>query len=109
MNPKPAEIYVVDLGATAKIRPAVVVSREDKNPPRAIAVLVPLTTRFRGSAYEVPLGKLGFLHNESWVNVQGITALGHERIGRRLGRVTKPQMEAIRSALAYMLELSFSP
>jgi mRNA interferase MazF len=106
VNPKPGEISVVDLGVAAKVRPANVVSREDPNSPRAIAVLVPLTTQFRGSAYEVSLGKLGFLHKESWVNVQGITALGHERIGRRLGRVTQLQLEKIRAALAYLLELS---
>lgn len=40
------------------------------------------------------------------MNVQGITALGYERIGRRLGRVTQLQLEKIRAALAYLLELS---
>jgi mRNA interferase MazF len=109
VSPKPSEVYVVDLGMQAKIRPAVVVSREDKDSPRAIVVLVPLTTQFRGSAYEVPLGKLAFLHKESWANVQGIAALGHEKLGRRLGSVTRQQMEKIRGALAYLLELSNSP
>jgi mRNA interferase MazF len=102
-------MYVVDLAMSAKVRPAIVVSREDKNSPRAIAVLVPLTTQFRGSVYEVPLGKLAFLHQESWVNVQGITAVGYERIGRRLGLVTRSQMDKIRGALASLLELPFSP
>jgi mRNA interferase MazF len=57
VNTKPGEVYLVDLGMAAKVRPAVVVSRYDPDSPRALAVLVPLTTENRGSAYEIPLGK----------------------------------------------------
>lgn len=57
MNPKPGEIYLVDLGMVAKVRPAVVVSRHDPDSLRALAILVPLTTEYRGSDYEVSLGK----------------------------------------------------
>ena len=68
MNPKPGEIYLVDLGMVAKVRPAVVVSRADPDSPRALSILVPLTTENRGSAYEVSLGKLRFLNKDSWVS-----------------------------------------
>jgi len=66
MSPKPGEIYLVDLGMAGKVRPAVIVSREDPDSPRAIALCVPLTTQNRESAYEVALGKLRFLDKESW-------------------------------------------
>lgn len=72
MNPRPGEIYLVDSGMVAKVRPAVVVSRADPDSPRARSILVPLTTETRGSNYEVSLGKPRFLNKDSWANVQGI-------------------------------------
>ncbi len=105
MNPVPGELYLVDLGMVGKVRPAVVVSREDADSPRAIVICVPLTTQNRGSAYEVPLGKLKFLDKESWVNVQGVMSVGHERLVRKLGRIAVGQLVQVRAALRFALEL----
>ena len=85
MNPAPGELYLVDLGMIGKVRPAVILSREDADSPRAVAICAPLTTQNRGSAYEVPLGKLKFLDKESWINVQGLMSVGHEKLIRKLG------------------------
>jgi mRNA interferase MazF len=38
MNPKPGEVWLVDLGLTAKTRPVVVVSRYDSASPRALVL-----------------------------------------------------------------------
>ena len=105
MNPLAGELYLVDLGMVGKVRPAVVVSREDPESPRALAVCVPLTTENRGSAYEVALGKLKFLNKESWVNVQGLMSLGHEKWIRRLGQLPASQMEQVKTALRFALDL----
>lgn len=75
MSPASGELYLIDLGMVGKVRPAVVVSRQDADSPRAIAICAPLRTRNRSSAYEVALGKLKFLDKESWVNVQGIMSV----------------------------------
>jgi mRNA interferase MazF len=72
MNPKPGEVWLVDLGLAAKMRPVVIVSRYDPNPPRALVIYVPLTTQNRESSYEVVLPKLQFLERDSVVNVQGL-------------------------------------
>jgi mRNA interferase MazF len=106
VTPKPGEIYLVDLGLAAKVRPAVVVSRHDLDSPRALALLVPLTTENRGSDYEVSLGKLRFLNKESWANVQGLMSCGHERLIRPLGTVASSQLAQIKSALSFALGLS---
>jgi mRNA interferase MazF len=103
---RPGEIYVVDLGLTAKVRPCLVVSRQDAEAPRNLVVLVPLTTANRGSPYEVALGKLRFLHAESWANVQGLFSWDQARVGRRLGAVTAAHLESTRKALRHLLELS---
>ncbi len=105
MNPAPGDIYLVDLGMIGKVRPAVVVSREDPGAPRAIALCVPLTTQCRDSAYEVPLGKLRFLSKESWANVQALGAFGHEKLLRKLGRLHASQLEQLKSALRHALAL----
>jgi len=105
MSPIPGELYLIDLGMVGKVRPAVVISREDPDAPRALAICAPLTTENRGSDYEVPLGKLKFLDRESWVNVQGLMSLGHEKLIRRLGRLTAPQMKQIKTALRFALDL----
>ena len=105
MNPKPGEIYLVDLGMVAKVRPAVVVSRADPDSPRALSIFVPLTTENRGSTYEVSLGKPRFLNKDSWANVQGMMSVGHERIIRLLGTVSAPQLSQIKVAIRHALDL----
>ncbi len=105
MNPASGEIYLIDLGAVGKVRPAVVVSRKDPDSPRAVAICAPLTTQNRGSAYEVGLGKLRFLDKESWVNVQGLMSVGHEKLLRRLGRISSQELDQVRVALRFALDL----
>ena len=105
MTPVPGEIHLVDLGMVGKVRPAVIVSRGDTDAPRSIALCVPVTSRNRGSRYEVALGKLKFLDKESWANVQGLTSLEHAKLLRRLGRVTPAQLDEIKRALRFALDL----
>ena len=53
--PKIGDVFIVDLGIAGKVRPVVIVSREDNHAPRALAIAVPLTLENRGSPYEVPM------------------------------------------------------
>jgi mRNA-degrading endonuclease toxin of MazEF toxin-antitoxin module len=48
MNPRPGEVYWVDLGIKGKVRPLMVVSRQDDAAVRALSVCVPLTTEIKG-------------------------------------------------------------
>jgi mRNA interferase MazF len=105
MNPAPGELYLVDLGIIGKVRPAVILSREDPQSPRAVAICAPLTTRNRGSNYEVSLGKLKFLDKESWVNIQGLTSINHQKLLRRLGRLDALHFDKVKAALRFALNL----
>jgi mRNA interferase MazF len=105
MNPQPGEIWLVDLGLAAKMRPVVIVSREDPDPPRALILYVPLTTQRRDSRYEVPLPRLPFLDRESVANVQGLGSLPTVRLERRIGRLSAEIMERLKDALAFALDL----
>ena len=72
------EVWLADLGISAKMRPVVVVSRYDEDPPRVLVIYVPLTSEDRGSQYEVQMPKLPFLRLEGVANVQGIADARHE-------------------------------
>jgi mRNA-degrading endonuclease toxin of MazEF toxin-antitoxin module len=69
MSPRPGEVWLADLGLAAKTRLVVVVSRYDPDPPRALVLFVPLTTRNRHSSYEIALPRLSFLDRDSVANV----------------------------------------
>jgi mRNA interferase MazF len=105
MNPKPGEVWLVDLGLAAKTRPVVVVSRYDSAPPRALVLYVPVTTQNRGSAYEVELPKLPFLRQGSVVNVQGLGSVPIVRLERKLGELPDAAILKIKQALMFALDL----
>ncbi len=105
MNPKYGEVWLADLGLVAKTRPVVVVSRNDPNPPRALVIYVPLTTQYRGSAYEVALPKLHFLRQDSFTNVQGLASIPTIRLERKLGLLPDDVFFQIKQALCFALDL----
>jgi len=105
MSAIPGDVYLVDLGIVAKVRPMVVVSRHDPNAPRALSLCVPFTTKNRGSKYEVAIGASSFLREPSWANVQGTMAVGDEKLLRRLGKITTTQYSEVKAALRYALDL----
>ncbi len=105
MNPKPGEVWLVDLGLAAKMRPVVVVSRYDSAPPRALVLYVPVTTQNRGSAYEVELPNLTLLRQGSIANVQGLGSVPVVRLERKLGELPDEAILKIKQALIFALDL----
>lgn len=105
MSPKPGEIWMADLGLAAKVRPVLIVSREDPDPPRVLFIYIPLTTQHRGSQYEVRLGKLPFLAEESTANIQGIASLPRVRFERKLGNVSPALLGQVKAAVRFALDL----
>ena len=105
MRTEPGEVWLADLGLAAKTRPVLIVSRADEDPPRALVIHVPMTTQKRGSRYEVDLGRLPFLREASFVNVQGIASIPITRLERKLGRMPAETFEKIKEALHYALDL----
>lgn len=103
MTIEPGQIYLVDLGMAAKTRPMLVVSRRDDDAPRALSVCAPITTSSRNSRYEIEIGKPKFLHESSYVNVQGLQAIQHHELRRAIGRLPEEKMNEIRAALFWML------
>jgi mRNA interferase MazF len=99
---------MADLGFAAKFRPVVIVSRHDPDPPRALAIYIPITTQDRGSPYEVRLPKTRSLQKGSVANVQGIASLPTIRLDRRMGTLPTETMSKIKEAIAWARELDLS-
>ncbi|MDB6058748.1 MAG: growth inhibitor [Verrucomicrobiales bacterium] len=105
MTPKTGEVFMIDLGFEGKVRPVVVISREDPNAPRALAIVVPLTSQFRGSKYEVRMPRVPWLKLQSFANAQGIGTVGHHELTDKRGRFEPAIVAEIRSAVRWALEL----
>jgi mRNA interferase MazF len=105
MTPKPGEVYMVDLGIAGKVRPAVIVSREDANSPRALSVAVPLTSENRGSKYEVKMPRVPWLRLQSYANVQAINSVEHHELLDKKGRFEPAALSQIREAIKWALEI----
>ena len=90
-----------------KVRPLMVVSRDDENPTRALAICVPLTTEIRGGNYEVNIPRVRWLPgaDEGVANVQGITSIEYRRLERKSGCFHASVVASVRKAIAWMLEL----
>ena len=104
-SPKPGEVWKVDLGLAGKVRWFIIVSRHDPDAARALCLAVPITTKYRGSSYEVPLGKLPFLREESFANVQGLASLDWVDLESFSGQLPPPLLEKVRQSLRFTLEL----
>jgi mRNA interferase MazF len=103
---KPGEVYRVDLGMGGKVRLMIVVSRRDADAPRALALCVPITTSYRGSAYEVELPPMPFLRARSYANVQGLQAIQYHEMTGPVGLFYGTVMEELKDALRFAMELS---
>jgi mRNA interferase MazF len=95
------EVWLVDLGYVAKVRPCLVVSIPALNQDRALATLVPHTTSPRGSRFEVDI-KARFL-KPGVFDVQNIITVPHAKLLRKLGELDLEQLLQVEDALRLWL------
>lgn len=100
-SPDRGEVWLVDLGYAAKVRPCLVISINVLNQDRALASLIPHTTSSRGSRFEVQV-KARFLR-EGVFDVQNIITIPHAKLLRKLGSLTLEQMSEIEEVLLFWL------
>ena len=103
--PKIGEVFVVDLGYEGKARPVVVMSREDPDAPRALALCVPLTSQNRGSRYEVPMPRVPWLKLQFYANVQSIGSVGFHELTDKRGRFEPAVIPKIKNAIRFAFDL----
>ena len=103
--PKPArgEIWVVDLGMTAKIRPCLLITDFPNDDELALVTLIPHTTAVRGNLWEAclpkPFLKAGAFH------CQQIQTVSIARLEHRLGGLTTEEWQEVVKILSRRLHL----
>ena len=100
----PGEVWRVDFGLAAKVRPALVLSDFPADDELALLVVIPHTTAVRGSRWELaipkPFLKTGVFH------LQQVQPLSLARFDTRLGTLTPDEFGQVKRALARLLNLT---
>jgi mRNA interferase MazF len=97
------EVWLVDLGLVAKVRPALVMSVPAGDEDRALVTLVPHTTSVRGSRFEVAV-PVPFLR-EGAFDTQGLVTIPHAKLIRRLGKLHPIQLAQVEQGVRAWLGL----
>ena len=103
-DPRRGEVWLVDLGMAAKVRPALVISVPASDADRALATLVPHTTSVRGSGFEAALS-VPFLKAGAF-DAQNLVTIPHAKLLRVLGKLNAQQLAAVETAVRRWLGLS---
>jgi mRNA interferase MazF len=97
----PGEIWRVDLGLAAKVRPALILSDYPRDEELAPLLVVPHTTPVRGNRWKVaihkPFLKGGVFH------LQQIQPISLARFDARLGALTAAEFKTVKDALIRLL------
>jgi len=91
--PRRRDIWLVNLGRTAKPRHALVVSAAVGKPDRSLATLVPHTTNVRGTPFEAAVN-VPFLRNGAF-DVQSMVTVPHTTLVKVIGRLSAGQIEKV--------------
>ncbi|MEX0641153.1 MAG: type II toxin-antitoxin system PemK/MazF family toxin [Pirellulales bacterium] len=103
-SPNRGEVWLVDLGLVAKVRPCLVVSVAAHDPgARALATLIAHTTSARGSPFEVPV-PVRFL-KAGVFDAQNVVTVPHAKLIRKLGVLSPAQMASVEEAIRRWLGL----
>jgi mRNA interferase MazF len=100
----PGEIWIVDLGMTAKVRPCLVLSDFPADDELALIVVVPHTTAVRNNRWEVRIAKR-FL-KEGVFHLQQIQSVPIVRLQRKIGELAAEEFRMLRSKLSELLRLA---
>ena len=99
----PGEIWRVDFGLAAKVRPALILSDYPGDDELALLVVIPHTTAVRGNRWELniskPFLKPGVFH------LQQIQPISLARFDVRLGILTLEESNKVKETLVCLLNL----
>lgn len=102
-TPRKGEVWLVDMGYTAKTRPALVVSIPITGDDRVITTVVPHTTSERGTRFEAK-SSVRWL-KDGVFDVQGIGTYPTVKLIRKLGELPDDQYDSVVSRMRLLLDL----
>ncbi len=94
------EIWLVQLGAPDKRRPALILSRSSLLEVLQTATVVPITSTLRGSPTEVQLGTDEGLKGPCCANLTNVLTVRRSQLRRFVGTVGHAKMRQVCDALA---------
>ncbi len=103
LKPSPGDVWRVDLGLAAKVRPCLILSEYPADDELALVVIVPHTTAVRGNRWEISVPK-PFL-DAGVFHLQQIQPISLPRLDRKLGALTEEEFYRVGSALIRLLHL----
>ena len=102
-SPRRGEVWLVDLGMAAKVRPALVVSVPAGDTDRALVTLVPHTTSPRQTKFEaavsVPFLRAGVF------DAQSLVTIPHAKLIRPLGKLGPAHLALVERVVCLWLGL----
>lgn len=101
---KPGDIWIVDLGMAAKVRPCLILTAQPRGEDLDIFTIVAPTTAVRGSYWEISV-KRPYLDDDAAFDVQRIATVASAKLERKLGELTQVEMNSILDRLAERLGL----
>ena len=102
-NAKRGEVWIVDLGMIAKVRPALIFSTSFNDDERALYAAVPHTTSTRGGRFEVAL-PVHFLDQGAF-DLQSLGPVRPTMLVRKVGSLNREQMAQIEVVAKSWLDL----
>ena len=97
------EIWLVDLGLAAKVRPCLILSDYPTDDELALVIVIPHTTAVRKNRWELAIPKR-FL-KPGVFHLQQIQPVSLARLERKLGVLPPEDFKKIKSALVSLLKL----
>ena len=101
--PNRGEIWLVDLGYAAKVRPCLVLSIPAADEDRALVTLVPHTTSTRALRFEVSI-RVPFLRQGAF-DAQNLVTIPHAKLIRKLGTLQPGHLSSVEDAVRFWLGL----
>ena len=105
-TPLRGEVYIVDLGLAAKVRPCLILSIPLEDSDRSLVTVVPHTTALRQSRFEVSV-PVRFLKPGAF-DAQGIVTVPTVRLMNRLGTLSADQMRSVERGVCTWLGISIA-
>lgn len=97
------EVWLIDFGLAAKVRPALVISKPYRDEDRALIAVIPHTTKLRGSSLEVVVSA-PFLKKGAFM-LQGFATVPPPCFIRKLGTLSTTELVIIEGALREWLAM----
>ena len=105
-TPLRGEVYMVDVGLAAKVRPCVVLSVPTEESDRSLVTVIPHTTALRQSRFEIVV-PVRFLRPGAF-DAQGIVTVPTVRLMNHLGTLTTEQLGSVEKGVRAWLGIKIA-